>query len=283
MNLIALAGRKESGKTTLASLAEAAGFTRVSFGLFIKEILAAWQGITVEEFNRLKEARVMFPIEKSDCEFFGKQTGIPAEKFVEVLISPGCTMTMRSPRELIQLVATDVIRKHDPDWHVVRARNEILKHENVIVDDLRFQNEKKMLEDLNAEMFFVIRPDKLDGISNHESETSIRWREIKNRIVTGRRIAKSKAEFSYYLLSSLAGDEAGKAEALDMMSNLSAELTAPYYACPVERVGLFNGTLDDVDHVIAAPKRECVLVHYKDGWTEQVFHPMLIEDLKLLM
>lgn len=85
-------------------------------------------------------------------------------------------------RELLQKIGTNLIRKFNENWHVDKVKNsiesELKKNKNVkiVVDDVRFQNEIKMLNNFNANIFFVIRPYNFN-VTNHESDISILWND----------------------------------------------------------------------------------------------------------
>jgi hypothetical protein len=51
-----------------------------------------------------------------------------------------------------------------------------------VIDDVRFPNEKKLIEDLGGQCWFVTRTT-LDNVSNHVSETSITINDCWNRII----------------------------------------------------------------------------------------------------
>ena len=51
-----------------------------------------------------------------------------------------------------------------------------------VIDDVRFKNEKKMIEELGGKCWFVLRPT-LHNISDHASENSIRWQDCWNNVI----------------------------------------------------------------------------------------------------
>ena len=76
-----------------------------------------------------------------------------------------------SPRELMQIIGTDLIRKQfDQDFFVKSLRKKILEDspDRAIVSDIRFSNEAKMIEDLGGIVYRVERK----SIKNEDSHCS---------------------------------------------------------------------------------------------------------------
>lgn len=79
---------------------------------------------------------------------------------------------------MLQIVGTDIIRKYYPDWHIKQLVNEIEslpEDVNVVVDDVRFPNERKEIERLGGVVIFIMRPTMLSMVYNHPSEISLQW------------------------------------------------------------------------------------------------------------
>ena len=159
---------------------------------------------------------------------------------------------MNSIRDMLQFIGTNLIRTLRPEWHVKQAENEIEKYDNVVVDDLRFLNEKRMLEDHNARLFYVMRIGWTD-VSQHISETDLRWQDFREQLLTGpdKQFQDAKAY-------------------IDQVSQL--------------RNGFFESTvfkksLNHVKEVDASDKDKWV-VKYDDDTIETVINPYMMEDLK---
>jgi hypothetical protein len=58
---------------------------------------------------------------------------------------------------MLQFIGTDYIRKYNKDWHVNKIREMIDENTNYVIDDVRFPNEKKLIEDLGGDCWFVTR------------------------------------------------------------------------------------------------------------------------------
>ena len=51
-----------------------------------------------------------------------------------------------------------------------------------VIDDVRFPNEKALIEELNGDCWRVIRP-RIDNVTNHESEVALNWTDFGNNII----------------------------------------------------------------------------------------------------
>ena len=65
--IIALAGKKQSGKTEFAKVAQKYGYEIISFAGSLKGIAAELLGITQEEVTMLKTKKIDFLFTKSRC------------------------------------------------------------------------------------------------------------------------------------------------------------------------------------------------------------------------
>lgn len=180
-SIIAFAGRMRCGKSTLASVTEKYGYERVSFATPLKNLVAHIMHVKLEDIASLKTANGNFEISDEDCRFISEETGIDAQEVSKTLQEH----PWQNSRQLLQVVGTDLIRHFNADWHANKLKEYILSSENdkFVFDDLRFKNERQMIEELGGDCWFVVRP-YLDEISNHVSETSLNWHEFLNVIVT---------------------------------------------------------------------------------------------------
>lgn len=179
MAIIGICGRKESGKSLLSNvLVEKYGYTRFTFDHALKNLICSILSIDRTELEKIKNnsKTLNFVPTEEIMSFISKETDINIV-FVKDFFDKHTSFTMR---ELLQKIGTDLIRTFNKDWHVNKVKNCIInklendKDANIVVDDVRFENEIKMLSDFNANLFFVIRPSNFN-VSNHESDTSILW------------------------------------------------------------------------------------------------------------
>ena len=178
--VIGLCGRLQSGKSQLAKVCEQYGYEKLYFALPLKQLCADILDISIDELNKAKVERtdIGVTIGKDICKIISEETDIPLETVIEICNG----VTIRDVRHMLQFIGTDLIRKYNTDWHVNKLRAMIDKDKDYVFDDVRFPNEKKMIEELGGECWFIVRPI-LDNVSNHESETSITWNECWNRII----------------------------------------------------------------------------------------------------
>lgn len=180
-NIIALAGRKECGKSTVAKFLEDNKFIRVSFATPLKQLIADIINCSVEDINKFKKSGINHLINDSDIQLIHNRTKVDIP-FIEKCIG-GKAFT--NTRDMMQVIGTDIIREFNKDWHV----NETLKHikslskdTNIVVDDVRFDNEKKLMDNLGAYCWYIVR-NKYDNISNHISETALSWHDFYPNVI----------------------------------------------------------------------------------------------------
>jgi len=178
--ILGFCGRMRSGKTELAKVCVENGFTKLYFALPLKQLCADILDISIDELNRLKGDNTDIALFLGDdiCKILSDETDIPLEIVKEICYGK----TISTVREMLQFIGTDLIRQYNKDWHVNRIREMINPDINYVIDDVRFPNEKKLIEELGGDCWFIIRPT-LDNVSNHVSETSLSFNDCWNRII----------------------------------------------------------------------------------------------------
>ena len=178
--IISFAGRLKSGKTELAKICENYGYKKLYFALPLKQLCADILDISIDELNNLKtnNTDISLYLGKDICDILSTETEIPYGDVTSCCFDK----TIHTVREMLQFIGTDLIRRFNKDWHVNKVREMIDKETNYVIDDVRFPNEKKMIEELGGHCWFITRTT-LDNISNHESETSITWQDCWNRLI----------------------------------------------------------------------------------------------------
>ena len=138
--LIGLLGKAETGKSTIASyLSEVYDFKRFSFATILKDMLFVAGMCSAEELWGVKS---------------------------------------QLSRWLLQKIGTDIIRKQiDPDFFVRRMKKE-LQHElklfNAVIDDVRLENELKLVKELGGIAVKVIRTGYVTKLgSDHITELTV--------------------------------------------------------------------------------------------------------------
>lgn len=140
--IIGMCGLKGSGKNTVANIIQKnyPNWEAMSFASALKDGVAAFFGMDrkmlegdTPEFREIREM---------PNEFWCKKLG----------------RTDLTPRKILQEFGTDIIRKqfHDNFW-VDRLELDLMnkKDKNIIITDVRFPNEIKMIRSLGGQIWFV--------------------------------------------------------------------------------------------------------------------------------
>lgn len=175
IKIIGFAGRKRSGKSMLAmGIKENNPNVEVmAIANNLKNLCAELLNVTLKRLNEMKDDGTTFN-KKADghwVSIINQHTEISSEVLCPLLIGKVFT----DVRSLLQFVGTDIIRKYKPEWHInktIEKIKSITEDKIVVIDDVRFPNEKCKIEELGGEVYFVIRPNCFD-LSNHVSETSL--------------------------------------------------------------------------------------------------------------
>lgn len=177
--IIAFAGRKRSGKTLLAKfLRNEYGAVIITIADYLKHLCCNILNINYETLIEWKDNGHLLNVLPDEHWFkiISKETGIPYNIVEQELV----TKMIHDIREMLQVVGTDVIRKYNADWHVTKMIEGIesfKKEQIIVIDDVRFPNERKAIESFGGEVFFIINSFNND-VSNHESEKSLLWRDF---------------------------------------------------------------------------------------------------------
>ena len=285
--VIGFAGRCRSGKTVLSEVCEKYGYQRLSFALPLKQLCADILDISIDELNRAKNENIPieFTIGKDVCEILSEETIIPIETTTEICDGK----YLHTVRDMLQFIGTDYIRKYNSDWHVNKIKEMIKNDVNYVIDDVRFPNEKRMIEELGGDCWFVTRTT-LDNVSNHESETSITWKDCMNKVIVNNStlnelLFKWEIFMDNYTRSCAIRDEEfnkilenGLNENIASLSVLSVLMLSP---------SLFDYCPKDIDKnsvdSITMNEDKSVFIKYIDGSVEMIDHPLIIEDLKIYL
>lgn len=199
--IIGFAGRKRCGKGLLSTgLKE--WFENntdrpvqiVTIASYLKKLCCELIGVpTIEKLNDIKdrgvELNIQIPVDEW-ADRLHERSDIDRDILVKELTKKG---TILDARELLQYVGTDVFRKYYAGWHIDQAVKDIKAAPNnavVLVDDVRFPNEKEGIEALGGEIYFIARPSCF-AISNHASETSLSWNDfLPNNILVNNKTAE---------------------------------------------------------------------------------------------
>jgi len=144
--VIGLRGPAGSGKDTVADyLVEKYGFTKVTFGGAVKEIVAIISGWDINMLSGTTPESRIFRETENHSDF-----GMTA-------------------REMMQKIGTDLFRQYfdENTWiNIVRRKVKTIPG-NIVISDIRFPNEAKLVQELGGYIFTLVRKDikRMDHIS----------------------------------------------------------------------------------------------------------------------
>lgn len=184
--IIAFAGRKRSGKGMLAQGMKeySPNVVIVTVADNLKFLCCELLNTTYDKLNKMKDDGTTFEVkvDGSWVSIINRETNINNEIICKEI--GGRVFT--NVREILQVVGTDLIRKYVPDWHIDKTIERIKSYSEdkiIVVDDVRFPNEKCKIEEIGGDVFFVMRPNCWD-ISNHPSEIALKYTDFcNNRII----------------------------------------------------------------------------------------------------
>ena len=184
--IIAFAGRKRSGKSMLAKgMREySSNIVIVTIADNLKFLCCKLLNRTYDELNQMKDDGTIFEAKVDDywVSTIKRELNI-SDNIIRKEIG-GRIFT--NVREVLQIIGTDLIRKYSPDWHIDRTIERINSYGDdkiIVVDDVRFPNEKRKIEEIGGDVYFIIRPNYWD-VSNHPSEIALKYTDFcNNRII----------------------------------------------------------------------------------------------------
>ena len=275
--IIGIGGRKESGKSELAKICVQFGYKRVSFALPLKRLISTLIKCELNEINTLKTVKKDWTFDEKDIRLMESLTEIPYDVLAEKMLN----RTFETVRDLLQYIGTDVIRTYNKNWHVNQIAKMIDNDEKYIIDDVRFPNEKNLIESLGGVCWYIVRP-KIDNISNHESETAVSWRDFDNIIIND----SSREELiRNWTMVMQDGHDESLANIREAYKTHDADLMSKYmYFVKTEGAKLsYNNTFNS-NEIDKVEKFLCgVHVYFKDGTALRLTNPLNIEDLKIFV
>ena len=184
--IIAFAGRKRSGKSMLAKgmRGYSSNIVIVTIADNLKFLCCKLLNRTYDELNQMKDDGTIFEVKVDDywVSTIKRELNI-SDDIIRKEIG-GRVFT--NVREVLQIIGTDLIRKYSPDWHIDKTIERINSYGDdkiIVVDDVRFPNEKRKIEEIGGDVYFIIRPNYWD-VSNHPSEIALKYTDFcNNRII----------------------------------------------------------------------------------------------------
>lgn len=289
--VVGIGGRMRSGKQEIAKIFEKYGYQRIYFALPLKQLCADILDISVDNLNELKNNKqeINLTLNQDIIQIISEETNIPYN-IVEEL---GLDKTILNVREMLQFIGTDIIRNYNSNWHIERIRSIIEANSDTkyVIDDLRFPNEKKMIEDLKGVCWYVVNPYN-QQISNHECEVSLKWQDFEHVFINDKSLDYLQFHWDNFVQKYSEGLILRKGvikqilesnDAITYVSNelkkdditiLDSLLISPY------EFNYSSQYLDRNDIESVEWKNGYVMVHIKQKFIETINHPLMIEDLK---
>lgn len=181
--ILALAGKKKSGKDTIADfLVKDQGFIKLSLATPLKQLCMKVFGLNKDYFYNDKKKDEEFDyIINIDYHHLDQirdiiieEWGFPIDYETRERIEEFHGKEIRTPRQLMQTIGTDLIRKHiRDDIFIVLLLEEIKKvNGHVVIADARLQNERETLMNIGANLCLVKR-DVANTFDDHISENDL--------------------------------------------------------------------------------------------------------------
>lgn len=288
-NIIGLAGRKESGKSELAKICNKYGYETLSFATPLKNLIANLLGITVEEVNRRKKENNSYILQSMELMFLSNEINIPLD-----IVKEKCeTKVFKNTRDLMQYIGTDLIREYCPNWHVDKTKEIILANndKNYVVDDVRFPNEREMIESLGGTCWFIVRP-RFDNVSNHLSETALKWQEFENIIINNKTLEYLQYHWELFVEQGYNDSLEARKKVLYKLygneNNIKSLLNSTSHFTILNTLFIskyefsYNARYRNNEHVKKVEQVEdFVNVYLDDDSIDIVSNPLIIEDLKI--
>jgi hypothetical protein len=205
--IISFSGRSHSGKTLLADLTTKHGYIILNFADEIKYTCCKLFGIDMSLLNNIKDIDLIkqktfdfsFTFTKESILLLSSLINISSDNVIKVF---PINYQIKSIRECLQKLGTDLIRRYNPDWHVNKMRSKIDNEKKYVIADARFINEINLIKELKGECWFIIRPN-IRYISNHLSEISLNWSmfDISQIIVNNKDIDYLSSHWNEYMMT----------------------------------------------------------------------------------
>ena len=179
--IIAFSGRKRSGKSVLTKICEKHNYKVLNFADELKLLTSRLLNISQIEMEQKKDLVLTnenkISLTPEQMELVANETNISSQIVKSKLSTP-----FPSIRALLQILGTDLIRSYNPDWHIEKIKSRMSDDTFYCFSDVRFPNEKRFIENIGGECWFIIRPSNFD-ISNHISETSLKWSDFGGNVI----------------------------------------------------------------------------------------------------
>lgn len=261
LKIIGFAGRKRSGKTTLAKyLKNEENAIIITIANFLKYLCCDLMNMSYEDLNEKKDNGYTFDVVPDNRWFniIDKRTHIGVDNIKKELQNVHIT----SIRQLLQVIGTDVIRKYNENWHVEKMIEEIQSYSEdklIVIDDVRFPNERDAILRLSGEVFFIVRPNSLT-ISNHPSETALKWHNFSFDKVIINNYPNEEEFITNFKVHYVNDFETFMPKSLLVSENMNYVMPCGYFGC--QEHGDISTYKDLLDDIIRQVKRDKLFWEY---------------------
>jgi hypothetical protein len=196
--LIGFAGRKRAGKTALSHhLKEKYGCEIITIAQALKELGCKLVNVeSIDKLNELKDNDMQISFDNCDemienwVNILSQEIGIDNNNYfyaiLENKVKQFLSQNSFTVRDMLQYIGSEIIRQYNENWHLDKLEYNIKNStaDIIVVDDVRYPNERNLIAKMGGDIFFVLRPDLSIDISNHSSEVSLNWVDFnENRII----------------------------------------------------------------------------------------------------
>jgi hypothetical protein len=146
-----------------------------------------------------------------------------------------------------------------------------------------------MIRELGGDCWFISRP-KFDNISNHESETALKWQDFDNVIINDKTIEFLRFNWDIFMSNNyqtscdtrdkIIAEIIGDNDKINQLTNNSGiTILDTYFISKFEFT--YNAKYLQNTHIqnISLIGKDCI-VELDDGTTDIVTNPLMMEDLK---
>lgn len=181
--IIALSGKKKSGKDTVANfLVKDRGFTKLSFATPLKDLIVRVfkidSNLLHDDSKKDEELDFNLSIDYSHLDHIrqivSEEWGYNIDYDTRENIEDFFGKEIETPRQLMQIVGTDILRNHVDENIFINLLVEKIKQLQtpVVVADARLKNEREKLLELGAVLTLIKRDIGLDE-DDHISENDL--------------------------------------------------------------------------------------------------------------
>ena len=182
--ILALSGKKKSGKDTISDfLVKDQGFIKLSLATPLKELLIRVfridKDLLYDDNKKDKELDYFITIDYYHLDkirdIITEEWGFGIDYETRENIEEFYGMEIKTPRQLMQTIGTDLIRKNiRDDVFIVLLLEQIKKTQRpIVIADARLQNERETLVNIGATLGLVKRTLTEDKSDNHISENDL--------------------------------------------------------------------------------------------------------------